>query len=141
MNWIKDFNSIFKTVIDYLLDNAQWIFSGLGITIILGFKKFRTFISKTFKNLNHSIKKSRTQKTLIFDLQAYWKKSDLERKSPYCSRCWDVDKRLVHMTINNSKYKNYSCPQCKSKVTNDLLSPIKPLKIKSEKYENIRKKF
>lgn len=91
--------------------------------------------------LYQSIKNLRTQRVLVYDLQVYWKKSDAERNSPYCPRCWDVDKRLVHMVINNPKYKNYLCPQCKLKVTNDLYSPVKPIKIKSNEKDNLRKRF
>jgi len=141
MNWINEINNLFKDGIDYLSRNVQWIFSGLGITIVLGIKKVRTYISKMFKHIYQSIKKSRTQKTIIFDLQVYWKKSDLERKSPYCPRCWDVDKRLVHMTINSPEYRNYTCLHCKSKVINDQYSPIKPTKIKSSQKNNWRKEF
>ncbi len=30
---------------------------------------------------------------------------------PHCSRCWDVDKRLVHLTFTSAFEPQ--CPQCK----------------------------
>jgi phage terminase large subunit GpA-like protein len=38
---------------------------------------------------------------------------------PYCPRCWEVDKRAVHMTNTNTNQFGafYQCPQCKCAVT------------------------
>jgi hypothetical protein len=36
-------------------------------------------------------------KELNFEKNCYWRTTDAEPRSPYCSRCWDVLKDLVRM--------------------------------------------
>ena len=38
-----------------------------------------------------------------------------EHKIPYCSRCWDVDKKLVQVSVLDSR-EYLSCPQCNNMI-------------------------
>jgi hypothetical protein len=41
----------------------------------------------------------------------------------YCSRCWDVDRRLIHVIKMNSDRVGRGCPQCKTSVLAILPNP------------------
>ena len=44
---------------------------------------------------------------------AYWvKKGEMEKDGPFCSRCWDVDKKLVRLHPTSVE-GSLACPQCK----------------------------
>src|SRR5256885_467658 len=45
-----------------------------------------------------------------FDSGAYWSKTAEGRDGPFCSRCYDVDRRLVRMKQNLGQW--HRCPQC-----------------------------
>lgn len=55
------------------------------------------------------------ERDLIFENQAYWSSKDGKKDGPFCSRCWDVDKRAVRMhRAGNPAWAN--CPNCKASV-------------------------
>lgn len=45
---------------------------------------------------------------LIFKSNVYYLKNGTEEKGPYCSTCWDKDKKLINMHENS--YELYYCP-------------------------------
>jgi hypothetical protein len=49
-----------------------------------------------------------TQVAVLFDGGAYWSTDD--RDGPYCSRCYDVDKRLVRLKPSHELW--HQCPAC-----------------------------
>ncbi|WP_139209622.1 hypothetical protein [Paenibacillus sp. NFR01] len=54
------------------------------------------------------------QEKLVFRKNKYWI-SDVE--GPFCSKCWDVDKKLVRHQDLHDGY--YMCPNCKMTVENE----------------------
>jgi len=47
---------------------------------------------------------------LIFENNAYWIKKNKKREGPYCSRCYDVDKKFIHfLPLHGAKIR---CPAC-----------------------------
>lgn len=55
-----------------------------------------------------------TDGMLEFNSNVYWiRKGEPSTRSPYCSRCWDIDKKLVRMHLIGTEGK---CPACKTKV-------------------------
>lgn len=53
--------------------------------------------------------------TLFFDNNMYWKKSDSEQKQgPFCSPCWDTNKKLVNM---HQQANGFRCPTCNKYVS------------------------
>ena len=59
-----------------------------------------------------------TQDSLVFKNNKYWKKiDDNKHDGPFCSKCWDVDKKLVRHNNHNSGYM--SCPNCNMTVEDE----------------------
>ncbi len=55
--------------------------------------------------------KLETQENLIFERNSYWIKKGNLSDGPFCSRCWDDEKKTVRMQPRgNPAY--YSCPNC-----------------------------
>jgi len=60
-----------------------------------------------------------TKEALIYKDECYYMKSENEElDGPYCSRCWDKDKKLIRMHIDNSRLGKVDnkCPECKVAV-------------------------
>jgi hypothetical protein len=56
-----------------------------------------------------------TSKVLEFRDDVYWIKSDTPgEKGPYCSKCYDVNKKLVHFIRSDSDY--HKCPSCDLRI-------------------------
>lgn len=54
------------------------------------------------------------QRSLIFENNAYWINKDGKKDGPYCSCCWDDDRKVIRMQpSHNPAY--FSCPKCKNK--------------------------
>ena len=76
-------------------------------------------------DLKERIKELESQKVtgdmLEFNNNAYWvKKEDGSVDGPFCSKCWDSEKKLVRMHVVNikEKAKAAKCPNCNSMVRN-----------------------
>lgn len=54
--------------------------------------------------------------TLKYDRGAYWSMTGDSRDGPFCSRCWDVDRRLVRMHPTGFGGYLYDCPACHESV-------------------------
>jgi hypothetical protein len=55
--------------------------------------------------------------TLIFKNNCYFKKDDVELNEPYCSKCWDDDKKLIRLHINDyygASGLTGTCHRCKT---------------------------
>ena len=57
---------------------------------------------------------------LRFEKNRYWQGSE----GPFCSRCWDVDQRLVR--LNEGTLKRPWCPACKSSPPDPDVKPTVP---------------
>lgn len=55
-----------------------------------------------------------------FKHNVYWNPD--ENDGPYCSKCWDHDKKAVRLLKQN---KDYYCPVCKEFVKNETVSTPK----------------
>lgn len=50
-----------------------------------------------------------------FEKNAYWNiKENGEKEGPFCSACWDKDKKAVHMTTEAGF--RFICPVCKTRI-------------------------
>lgn len=67
------------------------------------------------ENENKEIKeKLKTQGSLVFENNAYWTVKDDKKDGPYCSCCWDDDRKTIRMQpCGNPAY--FDCPKCKNK--------------------------
>lgn len=53
---------------------------------------------------------------LQYDKSSYWlRKGDEKGEGPYCSRCWEVDHRLIRMLPHRAG-RGSECPQCKTSI-------------------------
>lgn len=62
-----------------------------------------------------------TAKSLEFNNNAYWiKNDDGSVDGPFCSNCWDVERKLVrlHVAIKSNYPKRAKCLNCKSVLEN-----------------------
>lgn len=63
----------------------------------------------------------KTQATLEFDGHVYWAGKPGDRKhGPYCTKCWDSDKKLLRVQEAN---RGWSCPQCSTYFETRKASP------------------
>jgi hypothetical protein len=55
-----------------------------------------------------------TQQSLKHDGEHYWSEKDGRQDGPFCSVCWDVDKKLVRMRVYRtaSGGRDYVCDYC-----------------------------
>lgn len=52
--------------------------------------------------------------SLIFENNAYWLEKDDKKDGPFCSCCWDNDRKPIRMQpCGNPAY--FDCPKCKNK--------------------------
>jgi len=76
------------------------------------------------------------KENLVNENSAYWINRERKKDGPFCSRCWDVDKKLVRLhPCGNPAY--YLCPNCKAgsvKVKPELDSPPRPSPLKKNLY-------
>jgi len=70
--------------------------------------------NKGLKNqLEDCKEKLKIKGSINFDLNAYWlTKEDGEKEGPYCSLCYDSNKKLIHL-IPSTDSKHLMCPKCK----------------------------
>ena len=58
--------------------------------------------------------KLKIKESLIFENNAYWTKEDGKKDGPYCSCCWDDNKKTIRMQpCGNPAY--FDCPKCENK--------------------------
>jgi hypothetical protein len=58
--------------------------------------------------------KLKIQEDLVFGNNAYWIEKDTKKEGPYCSCCWDNDKKPIRMQpCGNPAY--FDCPKCANK--------------------------
>ncbi|MEK4434578.1 hypothetical protein [Paenibacillus sp. FSL K6-2862] len=122
---------------NWLFSNKGWLFSGVGVVALGAVLKF--IYSKIKKGEND--KSKNIDRIFKFEDQVYWKKSDLTKENPYCPRCLDVENKKVHLSKISPKYKNYQCPNCKTKIINESIPSIKPVVIKTNTKQFKRKDF
>ncbi len=59
--------------------------------------------------------KLQVKESLKFENNVYWKEIPGGREGPFCSKCWDADKLLVHMLITSDP-RYAECPKCQAPV-------------------------
>lgn len=66
-------------------------------------------------NENKELKeKLEIKESLTYKNNAYWIKKENEKDGPFCSCCWDNDKKTIRMQpCANPVY--FDCPKCKNK--------------------------
>lgn len=70
-----------------------------------------TELSKENKQLKDTLE---IQGNLIFESNAYWLVNGDLKQGPYCSCCWDDEKKTIRMQpCGNPAF--YSCPKCENK--------------------------
>jgi len=48
---------------------------------------------------------------LKYEDNAYWQIEGKEKRDPFCPKCWDDEKKLIHFIVNeDSTY--WKCPKC-----------------------------
>lgn len=58
--------------------------------------------------------KLETKDNLTYENNAYWlKKENGQTEGPFCSRCWDAEKKLVRI---HPRGTGHHCPECKNFV-------------------------
>lgn len=58
--------------------------------------------------------KLKIQESLVFKDNAYWTEKGGKKDGPYCSCCWDNDRKTIRMQpCGNPAY--FDCPKCKNK--------------------------
>ena len=67
------------------------------------------------ENDNKSLKeKLETKGQLVFESNAYWLTQDEKKDGPYCSCCWDDNRKTIRMQpCGNPAY--FNCPKCDNK--------------------------
>ncbi len=53
-----------------------------------------------------------TKESLTFEDHVYWSLKNGKKDGPFCSKCWDVDKRLVRLRTLQNSFR--TCPNCKN---------------------------
>lgn len=68
--------------------------------------------NRTLKDENYELRERiKIKKSLLFENNMYWIEKDNKKEGPFCSRCWDMQNRLVRMHIYSGNY--CECPACK----------------------------
>lgn len=63
------------------------------------------------KELSESLK---TQESLVFKNNAYWIEKEEKKDGPFCSCCWDDNRKTIRMQpCGNPAF--FDCPKCKNK--------------------------
>lgn len=85
--------------------------------ILLDVQKMALDMQEELANLREEVKKlndtSELAKRIVRNSRTYITLSDDQYKIIYCSRCWDKDKNLVQVYIDEQG--NYHCPECSNK--------------------------
>ena len=63
--------------------------------------------------INKLIKNAEIDKELIFKDNYYYNKGEDGQEGPYCSNCWDNERKLIRVhTIYGMDFEYYQCPTC-----------------------------
>ncbi len=73
------------------------------------------------ENENKELKEElKLKEDLIFERNAYWiKKESSEKDGPFCSVCWDSDRKLIRLRKGNYAHGWAICPKCDKLVPRD----------------------
>jgi|SRR3989344_6803626 len=66
------------------------------------------------------------QKKLTYRNNAYWTQD--ENQGPFCSRCWDSEKKLIRMQPRNTP-EYFDCPNCPNKTVKIYASGHAPPRV------------
>jgi len=71
-------------------------------------------ISELEKDKKELEEKLRIKDSLIFENNAYWINKSEKKDGPFCSCCWDDNRKIIRMqTCGNPAY--FDCPKCGNK--------------------------
>lgn len=67
------------------------------------------------ENVNSELRsKLEIKENLIFEKNSYWLQNGEKKDGPFCSCCWDDDRKTIRMQpCGNPAY--FDCPKCKNK--------------------------
>ncbi len=71
-------------------------------------------ISELEKENEDLVEKLKIKDSLEFENNAYWITKEDKKEGPFCTCCWDDDKKTIRMQPNNHP-AYYSCPKCENK--------------------------
>lgn len=60
-------------------------------------------------------KKMNVQESLVVEHQVYFSKKADKKDGPFCTRCWDMDNKLLRLEVLQNGIAR--CPQCKYEFT------------------------
>lgn len=66
------------------------------------------------EELKHLKEELKLKDSLIFENNFYWTNNEGKKDGPFCSCCWDSDKKTVRVLPLNQSYSE--CPKCKNTV-------------------------
>ena len=68
------------------------------------------------KKLDKLAEESKVQSKLIHENNHYFVRSEKEKDGPFCTKCWDVDHKLVRLHVGNKNngIQYFTCPNCKN---------------------------
>jgi hypothetical protein len=70
-------------------------------------------LSRRNRELEYKIEELREvvdiSKKLVFKAPFYWIPDD---KIPFCSKCWEENKKPIHMLLTDPDSRYYACPVC-----------------------------
>lgn len=80
--------------------------------------------------------KLKIQESLVFRNNAYWTEKDGKTDGPYCSCCWDDDRKTIRMQPNGHP-AYFGCPKCENKGVEIYPEKNQPIKTSNmfESYE------
>jgi hypothetical protein len=63
--------------------------------------------------------------SLIHENNHYYLKKDEAKSEPYCTNCWDTDKKLIllHKGFLSDGQQHYDCPSCKTHTKTGNYTP------------------
>jgi valyl-tRNA synthetase len=74
--------------------------------------KLREKITGLQSDIDRLKKEKETIESLTVEYGVYFQTTDNKHDGPYCTRCFDVEKNLVRLTVQSNGYAY--CPQCKN---------------------------
>jgi len=104
----------------WLIDNKEWIFSGIGVFILAGIAGF-VWNKKHPTNLklqkeNRVLKQAAEIKgKLIYEAPFYWLVDGDKRDGPYCQKCYDDNQKLIRLQLLGKGL--WECKTCDNDYT------------------------
>ena len=104
-------------MLEWILNNKQWIFGGIGITICGAIiTKILKILNNYFKIINEHNLIEKLKKDLEYDNDngVYYKINHKNEKEIYCPLCLVNDKKLFHLVVDKFSADGnlFKCNRC-----------------------------